>query len=154
MKYTWKEIFNQAKRFHKSSYLLNQNEDPDLKIVSWSNGAFALELYFKALNLKLNPKAKIFNHKINEIFKKFSIEIQNNLKDVYKNEINQRPHLAEEIKQIKQILPDFSIDYEYQLEYIEKSFISFRYIYEKNKAVLMFYNEIRNSVITEIKRAI
>lgn len=82
MNYNWKNIYKQAERFNKASHLLNQI-DNDLQIVSWSNGAFAIELYYKALYLKNTGNAFSEKHDIEKIFNELSKDVQEQIQEDY-----------------------------------------------------------------------
>lgn len=152
MTYKWKEVFAQAERFNKASELLNQMDD-DLKIVSFTNAAFAIELYYKALYCKITGRdPKNENHDIVNIFNILSAEIKNEIINDYNIELTKRgDNLLEQIKSIKIHLPDFTSDFTWNLTQVKSAFLNFRYVYEKGKSVaIVFYPELRMSIINQL----
>src|SRR6056297_3239618 len=98
MNYNWKEVFAQAERFNKASELLNQR-DNDLKIVSFTNAAFAIELYYKALYLKTVGKdPSKANHDLPTIFESLPMCMQDEIKRDYYSEQGKRKNLNEQVK--------------------------------------------------------
>ena len=151
MNYSWKDIYAQAERFHKASEILNQ-KDEDCKIVSFTNAAFAIELYCKALYCKLNGKAPYQNHNIIDIFNSFTIALQNKIQDDYNYELSKRgDSLSKQVEFLKIKVPDFSTDFKWNLVQIKSAFLRFRYVYEKgNSAVIMFYPELRKTFLNQL----
>jgi HEPN domain-containing protein len=153
MDYNWNDIFAQAERFNRASELLNQKDD-DLKIVSFTNAAFAIELYYKAIYLKTTGEdPRKANHDIVTIFKSLSQEVQVEIKNDYDSEQKKRKNLSEQEKSIKTHLPDFSKDFIWNLRQVKSAFLSFRYVYEKEKpAAIVFYPELRISIIKQLQK--
>lgn len=154
MNYNWKEVFKQAERFNKASELLNQL-DEDLKIVSFTNAAFAIELYYKALFCKITGKdPRQANHDIEGIFNNLSAEVKSEIINDYNSELEKRgDNLLEQIKSIQKHLPDFTTDFKWNLGQVKSAFLNFRYVYEKGKtAVIVFYPELRMSIIKQLQK--
>ncbi|HOD62086.1 MAG TPA: hypothetical protein PKG96_08295 [Bacilli bacterium] len=153
MNYNWKEILAHAERFHKAATYLNNQSDSDIQIVSWTNSAFAIELYYKALYFKIHNKKPNQTHKLGDIYSNFPINIKEEIKESYYAELRRRDSsaLQKQIKDLRKVYPDFSEDFEWNLKEIEKAFLNFRYIYEKKKASLVFYPELRMSILYQFK---
>jgi len=153
MNYNWNEIFAQGERFNKAAELLNQMDD-GLKIVSFTNAAFAIELYYKALYLKStgNDPSKA-NHDLITIFESLPKSMQNEIQADFNSEQEKRENLSEQIDSLKIILPDFCSDFIWNLKQVKYSLLNFRYVYEKGKkAAIVFYPELRLSVIKQLMK--
>jgi len=152
MDYNWNDIFAQAERFNRASDLLNQKDD--LNIVSFTNAAFAIELYYKAIYLKTTGEdPRKANHDIIKIFESLSQEVQVEIKNDYDSEQKKRNNLSEVEKYYKSILPDFSKDFIWNLRQVKSAFLNFRYVYEKGKtASIVFYSELRISIVKQLQK--
>jgi hypothetical protein len=153
MPYSWNEIYNQAQRFDKSANLLNQ-KGGDLLIVSYTNAAFAIELYYKALYLKtFNKNPSKTNHDLKNIFNELPKNIQDEIISDYRLQLNKRGDLSNVITDLKKITPDFTPDFLWNLEQVKHAFLNFRYVYEKGKqASIVFYPELKISVINQLEK--
>ncbi len=152
MNYQWDEVLQQAERFHQANILLN-SLNSELQIVSWTNGAFAIELYYKALACKLHSGEPKRVHNLKKLFDNFPQEVKQAIEQSYYLELDKRDQtsLQVQLSDIQSQCPEFSKNFEWNLEQIEKAFFSFRYFYEKRPASIVFYPELRKSILDQLR---
>ena len=97
MNYQWNEIFLQAERFHRATMLLN-SKDPNLQIVSFTNGAFAIELYYKALACKILNKEPKNIHNLKKLFNEFPENVRQEIIKSYNSELDKRDQICLQIQ--------------------------------------------------------
>lgn len=146
-------IFLNARRYSKASYKLNSDEDIELLLPSWVNGALALELYFKVFYYLDKNKDYDRTHNFANIFTDLTLDYQDKMSLTFESLLK-----ARDMSDVRKLEASSGLkiprNLKCNLEAWSNVFVDLRYVYELiengKTATMMFFPEIELTVLTII----